>query len=878
MALNALGLGFLFTAQDLASGKINNIARSFGGMDRAAVAASTSMQRNFAQLGAGVAIMGAGMLALGGGFGLANMSSEFSTELARVGGVAQATTEELGQLRNAAIEAGRDTRFSPTEAMQGLGELAQAGMNATQSIQSLQGVLALSTGGQIEVAQSAASISAALRVFRMESSQAGEVADMFLRISNSTSLAAGDMEQAMGSVARGAISTRQELTEMLPAIGLVKNTGVDVSVAAQSVSSALVFMSSRADAFRGIGVEITNADGSFRDFMDVVLETGQVLERDYPNAAERTAKATELFSRFGLQAYTGVQQQLAQGVRDSTGRLYQGAEAIQFLRFQMESSAGAAQEFTDRMNATFEGRKALLTSALTTLGILVGEGFEEALKPMITAITGVVRWITNVVNEMPVGLRQAIATFILFAGAVTTAFGVFIAGKAIFALLAPFIGSITTAFVGLLASLVPLALAFGAVLAVGYAFNRYLSQNEGAAAGVARAVNMVVLGFRGLFQLVSTGRLSGGILADLNRVENQGLKRFLAQVVAFGFRIMQFFRGIKIGFDAAIDTMGPTIDRLIGTFSQLWSYVSSIFGGSGESLIAGSSARYAEWGASVGNFLGRVVEVLAQLIEGVGRFAIGFIGGFRTVMNYFKPVFDDLKKAFGELWTSITSIGDGIQLFGGTMADGAGGIELFGNAAGGVAGGGVALLARALRFVVDVLRVIIDVLGFAIRKVVQFLDFFFDAGVAVGHNLEMAKFKVLDLVDSTIIGIGNMMSAIPPSLRPQFADDAIAAGREAETRKDRRIFDRIDANERRDRLQNVVNVGGPSEAQARGEGASAAAASQVSQQIAALLSRQRTERQNQIINLQVDGETIATAMTNAAENGAERSFTPRGGG
>ena len=90
----------------------------------------------------------------------------------------------------------------------------------------------------ISVDQSTATVSAALKAFGLEVDQAGITTDKLLRITNLTSLQAGDLQLALGTVARGASATKQSLTEMLPAMGLVKNTGVDVSVAASSVSSA----------------------------------------------------------------------------------------------------------------------------------------------------------------------------------------------------------------------------------------------------------------------------------------------------------------------------------------------------------------------------------------------------------------------------------------------------------------------------------------------------------------------------------------------------------------------------------------------------------------------------------------------------------------
>lgn len=881
MALNSLGLGFVFTATDLASGKINNIARTFGGMDRAAMAASASYQRNFAQLGAGAAIMGTGLLTLAGGFALANSSSQFSNELARVGGVAQATTVELGLLRQAALDASMRSTFTPQDAVTGLGVLAQAGMNATQSIASLRGVLDFAGGGQVGIETSANAISSALRVFSLEADKAGMVADMFLRITNSTALGAADMEQAMGSVSRGVIATHQSIEDILPAIGLVKNTGVDVSVAAQSVSSALVFMSSRAAQFKEIGVDITDsATGEFRNFLDIIRETQVELEERYPNAAERAAKATDLFSRFGLQAYAGVSAQLTAGVRDSTGRLYQNAEAVTFLRGEMEASAGAAAEFNARMLETFEGRKAALSASLDALKIVLGEGFEEALKPIIAGITEIVRSATRMFNEIPLEMRGMIAQFVLFAGVVTTLFGAFVAGKAIFALLAPFIGSITVAFTGLLASLIPVTVAFATIVAIGAAVSRHLDTNAGAAGSLANAVDRVKLGFRGLFMLVSTGRLSGGVLAELNKTENAGLKRFIGSIVSFGFRIAQFFRGIKIGFNAAIDSMRPTFERFGATFSRLKSYILSIFGDDTNQLVSGSSRKWLEWGAKVGQFIGKVVDVILKVGIAIMRFTTGFIGGFRAAWKFMGPLVGFLVSELGKLWDQIVQIGVSLGLVSEETGASGDGFEKFGQGIGGLAGGALGLLAGALGVIVRVLRVIIAESVTGIKKLINFVDFFFDLGATIAENMLVVKMNIMDMVDTAIMKLGELMSALPPGMRPQFANDAIAAGREAEGRQANRVTERMALARRGQYVRNMINVDGPSNAEARMRGQGAQAATLAMGNIATLMARQAAERrreQTQPIILQIDGEAVATAVSNANRNSGQRGFTPSGG-
>jgi hypothetical protein len=125
MALNNLGLGFVFTARDLASGAISNLERNFTSLDRRVGLGTENIQSAFQQLGVGLAVFTAGAATVGAAFSLANAAGRFEQSIAAVAAVSGATAVELEQLRGAAIDAGIATQFSPTEATMGLRELAQ---------------------------------------------------------------------------------------------------------------------------------------------------------------------------------------------------------------------------------------------------------------------------------------------------------------------------------------------------------------------------------------------------------------------------------------------------------------------------------------------------------------------------------------------------------------------------------------------------------------------------------------------------------------------------------------------------------------------------------------------------------------------------------
>ena len=99
MGLNNMGLGFVFTARDLASGKMQRLEHRFSSLDERVTGGTDRMTTAFRQLGIGLAVFTAGAVAVAGAFALANAAGRFEQGLAAIGAVTRATTRELGMLR-----------------------------------------------------------------------------------------------------------------------------------------------------------------------------------------------------------------------------------------------------------------------------------------------------------------------------------------------------------------------------------------------------------------------------------------------------------------------------------------------------------------------------------------------------------------------------------------------------------------------------------------------------------------------------------------------------------------------------------------------------------------------------------------------------------
>lgn len=879
MALNNLGLGFVFTARDLASGTIRRVGASLGVMDRNAMRSAAAYQRNFAVMGAGLAIMGAGAATLAGAFSLAHQAAEFEQELARVGAVAQASSEQLEQLHTAAIRAGIATQFSPTEAVQGLGVLAQQGFNTAQSIRLLEPTLDLAAGGMITVEQAAASVTSAVHVFGLSMDEATTVADQLLRITNRTALGAGDLEVALGTVARGARLTHQSLEEMLPAIGLLRNTGLEASTAAQSVSSALTFMSARAEAIQqtlGVTLTETLADGTqaFRPFMDIALEAGTALEERFANPAERTAAAVELFSRFGVGAVTGVFDSLRSGVTDSEGHIYRGADAIAFLRSQMTEADGAAAEFRARLLDTFAGQQTLLTGSMQTLGVVVGEGFTRGLRPFVEGAINLVNGLIEIFDRIPLEVRGAIGSAIIALGGLLTGLGAIVATGAAIALIAPFVSAIATAVGGLIVAMSPFLAMGAAVWGLIRIFAVFERQHLGFSAAVNRSWEMVSLGFRSLIQLFTTGELSGAIAQEMSQVENSGLLSFVVDLYAIGFRVQQFFRGISLGFDGAMETLGPSVDRMLEAFTELGRAL-GFMGEEGREAIAGMpSSEFMSTGAQIGAFLAGVVEVGVQAITMMSDLTLGILDGWKEISTFLAPIFAALIPAVAMLGSEFMKLLVDVGAVSGEGADATATWREFGSFIGGALGTGIAFLSASLEAVILVLTGIV----WGVRQVIGVFNAMRNLATRLGIELTRAFIAIADgiqnAIDRMITGVASVIALIPASARGEEFDSFMTSASAAGARIKARPAQALE----RDAAARVL------QADAESSPAAAAAASQARSdargeaamaRVARILEAQRSGDDGMMqVSVQVSGEEILRSTQRAERAERAASFEP----
>jgi TP901 family phage tail tape measure protein len=668
MGLNnlGLGLGLVFTAKDLASGAIQSLERNFTSLDRRVGLGTESIRGSFHELGVGLSVFTAGAATVGAAFSLASAAGRFEESLAAVAAVSGATTQELTQLRDAAIDAGIATQFSPTEASLGLRELAQAGFTAQESVRLLIPALDLASGSLGELTpQAAAGLAAqAMKAFALSTDEASTSVDRMLQAVNVFALSAGELPLALGTASRGAQVLHQSLSETLITLGLVKNVIPGVERASTAAAVAMERMADPKVQARlaSIGVSVTDSQGSFRGFLDVVGELAPRLQE--MSEAQRSAFLLAAFGNEALAGVNAILTQVTDGIRANTGETLRGARALSYLREQFDSAGGTAVRFREKMLSTFEGQKRLLKGSMETLAIVAGEPFAQVLRPLVTIVVDVVNALLGVFRQLPAPLKRAFAGFVVGAGAVVALVGTLIAAKAGIGILLIGLKVLGVTLGGLAATILPAVLVLGALAVAAWGVVVAFRNNLGGLADFVHHVNeRVALAFQGLVHLFQDGGFSGAVREELARAENHGLKDFLINVFLWGHRLQNFLSALAAGFSSGLEVARPTVEAFVGALRRLGAVLGFLSARDDASMAASRFREFGAAGEQVGRALAVAFEVAlgatAVLAAGVSAAVSVVSAAVRGVMAVFSGLADNV--------AGVVLIIDG--LLGGRWAD-----------------------------------------------------------------------------------------------------------------------------------------------------------------------------------------------------------------
>lgn len=331
----------------------------------------------------------AGLL-MAGGFGLAVKSaSDFEKQMSGIGAVSGASEAELEQLRNKALQLGKDTQFSASESAQAIEELVKAGIPIADVMNgAADSVVALAAAGGVDMPTAATIASNAMNQFGLKAQDMKGVVDSIAGAANASAIDVTDLGMAMSQVGAVANLAGLDFKDTAIAIAEMGNAGIKGSDAGTSLKSMLMNLQPQTDKQKGLmkDLGLITKDGSnafydatgklksLKDIQDIMSKSLSGMSQ-----AQRQAALEVIFGSDGIRAAAILTKEGAAGYD------------------QMAASMGkvsAADVAAKRMD-NFKGSMEQFMGSVETLGITVGTVLLPALRTLVDMLTGVANWFLN---------------------------------------------------------------------------------------------------------------------------------------------------------------------------------------------------------------------------------------------------------------------------------------------------------------------------------------------------------------------------------------------------------------------------------------------------------------------------------------------------
>lgn len=333
----------------------------------------------------GSAITGTTQKLAGLATGAAQVGLNFETAMSQVAATMGITTEEIKagnasfeMLSAKAKEMGATTKYTASQAAEGLNILAMAGLSAEEACEGIDTVLNLASAGAMSLDQAATYVTGSVKAFSDNMENASYYADLMAKgatMANTDVKSLGEALTGVGATAASYGQTADGLTLSLLRLAEQNVTGAEAATAMNRAMMDLYTPTDKAKKeLERLGVSVYDDTGKARDFNVVVEE----LKTAFSGMSEESANASKniVFSTFGLQAFNKM--------------TVTSVEKVEEFKKGLEEASGAAMQQMMTQTDNLEGKLAILNSACEGLGLTLYEVFDDTMKGGVESATGAI--------------------------------------------------------------------------------------------------------------------------------------------------------------------------------------------------------------------------------------------------------------------------------------------------------------------------------------------------------------------------------------------------------------------------------------------------------------------------------------------------------
>lgn len=576
----------------------------------------------------------------------------FDTAMSQVAATMGTTVDKIENVKAKAEEMGRTTKYTATEAAEGMNILAQAGLSADEQISGIGTVLNLASAGTMSLEESASYTAGAVKGFGDSMGNASYYADLMAKgatLANTNVRGLGEAFSGSAATAKNYGQAADSVTLSLLRLAEQNVTGSEASTALNRAMADLYTPTDGASkALSQLGVSAYEANGEAKDFNDLVDELNGSLQG--MTAEQKNNALATIFTTQGLQAFNKMTAS-------------SDATVQKFWKGIQDSSGSAAQQAATQLD-NLKGDITLLSSATDGLELGFYNTFSGAIRGAIKDVTSEVSGLAEAMESGGISgtLSKLAQDAINFSGqlpGLTKIGGDLING--LISSVTQNSGSITTAVGQLLNNL-------ASTISVG--LNVFTSVGVNLLTTIASGMTQGIPTFLGqalpmLTQFTESLRSNAGKLinAGLALIQNiaQGLINSIPVLIAYVPTIITNLAGIINDNAPKILATGVTIitnlaiglvraiPLLIANLPKIITAIVSIF----------TAFNWFSLGKNIVTGIIKGVKNLPSLLKGAAKNAVnGFKGAFKGngILSAVKGAFTKIPSAVKSIFTKAVSL------------------------------------------------------------------------------------------------------------------------------------------------------------------------------------------------------------------------------
>ena len=553
---------------------------------------------------------------VGVGAASVGVATKFESAMSQVAATMGITTKQIKNgnkdfenLQKTALNMGATTKYTASEAAEGLNILAQAGLSADESIKAIPTVLSLASAGAMSLDSAATYVTASVKGFGDSMDNAQKYADLMAKGATLANTDVRGLGEALSGVSATANNYKQSVdSTTLSLLRLAEQniTGGEAStMLARAMADIYTPTSKAKKALDELGISAYDGSGKARDFNDIVDE----LSKAFAGMSDEEANATknQIFTTYGMNAFNKMTAATT--------------KTVDKFKTGLKGATGSAAQQAETQLDNLKGSLTLLQSALEGAGIVIGQRLTPYIRKLADGINVLVTKFNN--------LTDAQQDMIVKIGLVVAAIGPVML---IMSKLFKFVSMAVTAFKTFGTTMQTIKASIDLVRA-GYAG---LAMQMG---GIPAIISSLMAGFSGmLVPVLSVVAVIGVLVAAFVTLWKTN--------ETFRNKIVSVFDEVKAKIGESINSIKETLSNLNVDFSGVINAL--------KSLWLGFCNIIAPLFTNAFQGVATVIESVMTVIEGIVQTAVGIINGDADLFT------KGIGTIFSGLLTGITGLASNI--------------------------------------------------------------------------------------------------------------------------------------------------------------------------------------------------------------------------